>query len=175
MDRPSSWKPSFCDDQCGGSNGKSSINVSLVPGKTDDALEISYIVKNTGWALITKNINPKILSGTIGISFFYKGSGAPNTIEFKLLLRYPGDSEDTAFGALWNSATDTNDNWASIEILYDRDITCWWPDDLCQKHGNSPDLTAVKRIDLAISNKPEYGDIAGSGKVAFDDLVGIRP
>jgi hypothetical protein len=177
MDKLSNWKPSFCDEKCGGSNGKSSIiDISLVSGRANDAngaLEISYDVKNSGYVIITKNIVSQRLLGTTGISFFYKGSGAPNTIEFKLLLRYPGDSEDTAFGASWNRVTDTSDNWTPIEALYSTDFTCWWPANLCQTHGETPDLKVVKRIDFAISNKPT--DKAGTGKVAFDDLAGIQP
>lgn len=178
MDKLLNWKPSFCDEQCGGLNGKSSITKSLVPGRTNDAngaLEIYYDVRKNGYVIITKDLNPQILTGTKGVSFSYKGSGAPNTIELKLLLRYPGDSEDTVFGVLWNQATDTSDNWVSVEALYDINFTCWWPANLCHNHDDKLDLTAVKRIDFAISNKPDNGDIAGTGKVAFDDLVGIQP
>src|SRR3990172_10537268 len=71
------WRLGFCDEQCGGSNGSSSItDLILIPDRTDNpdsALEISYEIKKDGWVLITRNIDPKILSGTIGISFFYKG------------------------------------------------------------------------------------------------------
>jgi len=170
---PSSWKPSFCDDKCGGSNGRSSININLVPGRTNNAIEVSYDVKNAGYVVITKNINPKVLSGTAGMSFFYKGSGAPNTIEFKLMLRYPGDNDDTTYGITWNGATDTGDKWTLVEVPY-TDFTCWWPGPNCQKHGDRLDLMMVLRMDFAISNKPDRGDMAGSGKVAFDDVLGLR-
>jgi hypothetical protein len=50
---------------------------------------------------------------------------------------------------------------------------CWFPEENCKRHGNRLDLTAVDRLDFAISNKP--GDQVGSGKVAFDDVWGIQP
>lgn len=175
MNIVSNWKPSVCNDECGQKNGNasSSVFVNLVPGQTNEAIEILYDVENAGWVLITKNVDPQTLSGTTGLSFSYKGRGASNTIELKLLLRYPGDSRDTTFGASWNGKTDTDDNWSHIEALYNKDFTCWFPEDLCRKHSDILELTAVKRIDLAISNKP--GDTVGLGKVAFDDLVGIAP
>lgn len=175
MDELSHWAPSFCDPVCGGSYGPSALVVSSVPGKTNNAVEIIYDLKKSGWVLITRNIDPnvdrKILSRTDGIGFAYKSAGTPITIELKLLLRYPGDTEDTVFGASWKA--DTGGNWTRVEARYDKDITCWWPDALCQKHGNLIELTALKRIDLAISNK--LGDREGLGRVTFDDLVGITP
>lgn len=173
MEIPSNWIPSFCDEGCSESRGASVIFHDLVSGKNGKAIEIIYDVKDLGWVLITKRVDYQVLSGTSGIGFAYKGNGAPNTIELKLLLRYPGDSRDTAFGASWNGKTDTDDTWIDLEALYNKDFTCWFPEDLCKQHSNVLELTAVKRIDIAISNKP--GDTAGPGKVAFDDLVGIAP
>lgn len=179
MDRLN-WKLGFCDEHCGGSNGSSSItNLILVSDRTDNpnsALEISYDIKTEGWVSIAKKIDPEILLETIGLSFFYKGTDASNTIELKLVLKYPGDKGETTFGAFWNRATDTGDQWTQIEALYDVEFECWWPEELCQVHEDNLDLTAVESIDLAISNRSGSGDIAGSGKVAFDDLAGIsRP
>lgn len=145
----------------------------MVPGRTGNAVEISYDLGNEGYVIITKGIDPRMLSGTTGISFFYKGRGAANTIEFKLMLKYPGDEDDTTYGVLWNRATNTGDNWTQVEVLYS-DFTCWWPGENCQKHGNKLDLTMVDGLDFAVSNKPP-GDEVGSGRVAFDDVLGIQP
>jgi hypothetical protein len=158
------WAPS--------SDGQSSINVSLVQGRTNNTVGISYNVTEAGYVTITKDVDPKVLSGTTGISFYYKGSGARNTIEFKLMLRYPGDTDDTTYGVSWHKATDTGDNWTPVEAPYS-DFTCWWPDKNCQKHQEL-DLTMVLRMDFAISNKSNFGDQVGSGSVAFDDIVGIK-
>ena len=174
MDVLTNWAPSFCDKKCGGQNGSSGLSLSAVTGNTNNAVEVVYDLKKEGWVLITKNIDPnldlKILSKTVGISFRYKSSSPPHKIELKFLLRYPGDTEDTAFGASWK--TSPSDGWTRVEARYDKDLSCWWPEALCQKHGNRLEFSAIKRIDLAIAN---IGEVTSLGKMAFDDLVGIPP
>jgi carbohydrate binding protein with CBM11 domain len=160
------WNLGFCDEKCGGPGRASSIKVVLVPGKRDDAVEILYYLNNGGWVSIKKDIDPKILEGTKGISFFYKGIGAPSTIELKLVL-----NDETTYGTKWHSATDTGDRWIPIEALYDVNFSCWWLEAQCQQHGSFPLLTEVKRIEISISSQSE--DIAGLGQVAFDDIAGI--
>ena len=146
--------------------------MSLVPGRTHNAIEISYDLERDGYVIITRHFDPSVLTGTIGLSFFYKGTGVTNTIEFKLMLRYPGDTDDTTYGIMWNRASNTDGNWTHMRVLYS-DFACLWPVANCQKHGNKLDLTRVDRLDFAISNKP--GDQVGSGKGAFDDVLGIQP
>jgi hypothetical protein len=169
----SNWQTDFCDDRCGRdySTSASSIIAPIVPGRTYDAIEVIYDLRNSGWVLIKKNITPDVLAGTEGISFFYRGIGAPNSIELKLLLRYPGDAGDTTFGMLWNRATDTGDQWKSHQALYEVDFKCWGPTELCEKHDNAFDMESVHRIEFGISNKA--GDTPGLGKITFDDLMGI--
>lgn len=176
MDSLSGWKTSFCDDLCGGANGSSSIDVSLVSGRTNNAIEISYDVKKYGWVVIERDIKPSILSEITGISFYYRGgdvSNTPNTIELKLMLRYIGDVDETVFGVLWHGATNAGTDWKLIEVPFG-DFTCWWPDANCDKHEEL-DLTNVLRLSFAISNKPEYRDEDGIGEIAFDDVLGLQP
>ncbi len=176
MDSLSGWKTSFCDDLCVGANGSSSIDVSLVSGRTNNAIEISYDVKKYGWVVIEKDIKPSILSEITGISFYYRGgdvSNTPNTIELKLMLRYIGDVDETVFGVLWYGATNAGTGWKLIEVPFG-DFTCWWPDANCDKHEEL-DLTNVLRLSFAISNKPEYRDEDGIGEIAFDDVLGLQP
>jgi len=163
MDSTSGWK-TYKDDK------GSSINIQSILGRTDNAIEIFYDLKEWGWIGISKKINPEILSEKKGIKFFYKGSGEPNTIEFKLVY---GDVGGTTFGVLWNRAT-VADNWVSIEVPYSH-FDCWWPEDNCLRYGNKLDLKNVRKIEFAISNKPEDGDVYGSGKVIIDDIQGIMP
>lgn len=166
------WETAFCDDKCGGSKGASSVSISLIPGRTGKAVKVSFDLKESGWVLITRGIYPGLLFETSGISLFYRGSGAPNTLELKLILRYPGDTDDTTFGMAWPRATLTDNQWVLIEAPYSS-FTCWWPQSNCAKHGDVLDLTKVVKIDLAISNKS--GDLPGYGEVAFDDLIGLLP
>lgn len=165
------WQTDFCDDLCGQGSGTiaSAIFTLVVPGRNHEALEVIFDLRNSGWVLIKKNITPEDLAGTKGVSFLYNGIGAPNSIELKLLLRYPGDSLDTTFGVLWNRATNTGDEWRSHEALYEVDFRCWGPDDLCKQHGNTFDMESVQRIEFGIANK--NGDSPGLGKVTFDELI----
>jgi len=160
----------FYSDQSRGNPANNKM--SLVPGRTHNAIEISYDLERDGYVIITRHFDPSVLTGTIGLSFFYKGTGVTNTIECKLMLRYPGDTDDTTYGIMWNRASNTDGNWTHMRVLYS-DFACLWPVANCQKHGNKLDLTRVDRLDFAISNKP--GDQVGSGKGAFDDVLGIQP
>jgi hypothetical protein len=167
------WKSDFCKDECSTNNNTppSSVFASLAPGNTNGAIEVLYEVSQGGWILITRRMDAGVLSNTRGISFSYKGIGAPNTVEFKMALRYPGDDKDTTFGKKWNNATDTDNTWVQLRALYGQDITCWWPSELCEKHGHTPDLAAVYKIELGVSH--QAGDTPGLGKVTFDELVRI--
>ena len=144
----------------------SSINIKSVPGRTDNGIEISYDLEERGWVLISKEINPKILSEYEGLRFYYKGSGEPNTIELKLIYE-----DTTTFGVVRNRAT-VADNWITLEVPYSH-FDCWWPYDNCLHYGEKIDLENVRKIEFAISNKPEDGDVYGSGKVIIDDVQGI--
>ena len=144
----------------------SSINIKSVPGRTDNGIEIFYDLEERGWVLISKEINPEILSEYKGLRFYYKGSGEPNTIELKLIYE-----DTTTFGVVWNSATIT-DNWITLEVPYSH-FDCWWPYNNCLRYGNKLNLEKVRKIEFAISNKPEDGDLYGSGKMIIDDVQGI--
>jgi hypothetical protein len=146
----------------------SSINIKSVPGRTGNAIEIAYDLKEEGWVDITKKINPEILSGKEGLIFFYKGSGEPNTLELSLIY---GDVGSTIFGVSMDRATVTED-WVSIEVPYTF-FNCWWPDDNCLYYGNKLDLKNVRKIEFSISNDPEADDVYGPGRLIIDDVQGI--
>jgi hypothetical protein len=78
MDSTSGWR-TYKDDE------GSSINRKSMPGKTGNGIEITYDLKEWGWVTLNKRIDPSVLSEIEGIRFFYKGTGKPNTIEFKLM------------------------------------------------------------------------------------------
>lgn len=151
------------------SNGNEIKNGLSIRG---NAIELAYDVGTDGYVVITKNIVQDVLLDTKGISFLYKGSGSINSIEFKLILKYSDGEGDTTYGFLWNRATDTNNTWIPINLLYS-DMACWWPEDNCLKYGDALDPTKVIRLDFVVSSK--VGDDPGSGIVLFSDVVGIRP
>jgi hypothetical protein len=148
----------------------------LKDGQAGKTVGFHYDVANGGYTIITKKVDPNVLSGTMGIRFFYRGNGAPSTIELKLILMFPNDQEDTVYGVLWNAATETGDQWIQVDVLYS-DFTCWFSEknDNCQRHGTHLDLTVVDRLDLVVSCKPEDGSQCGSGDIAFEDIQTILP
>jgi hypothetical protein len=158
------WIPDFTH-----SNGDSGINRINTIG---NATELNYDVGKDGYVIITKRIDSQRLSDTRAIRFRYNGQGAANSIEFKLLLKYPGDAEDTTYGVLLPRATYTNNQWREVEVPY-TEMTCWWPAPNCALHGNLLDPTVVDRLDFVVANKP--GDDPGSGWVLFKDVLGLTP
>ena len=144
------------------------INIKSVPGRTGNAIEISYDLKEEGWVAIYKEINPEILSNKEGIQFFYKGSGEPNTIQLGLKYR---DVDETIFGVSLDRKTVAED-WVSIEVPYTY-FDCWWPDDNCLHYGNKLDLKNVRKIGFGIENYPGEGDVNGSGRLIIDDVQGF--
>ena len=79
--------------------------------------------------------------------------------------------DTTTFAVEWHGAT-VADDWVSVKVPYSG-FDCWWPADNCLRHGNELDLEKVRKIEFAISNKPDDGDICGSGWVIIDDVQGI--
>jgi hypothetical protein len=164
MDSTSGWS-TYADDE------GSTISIDSVPGRTNNGLEITFDVVEWGWVGISKAINPEILPMLPRIErlgFFYVGSGAPNTIEFKLVYQPDSEGESAIFSVLWPGATVT-DGWTFLEIPVSA-LACW-ADTGCQP-DEEIDLERVWKIDFAISNKE--GDTPGSGTVILDEIQGIR-
>jgi hypothetical protein len=112
MDSTLDWK------QYGDDRGSSMV-LRSTPGMIDNAVEISFDLKQDGYAGISKVFYPRILSGTEGIGFSYNGSGAPNTIEFKLLYTPDNNGKSAVFSVEWRHMTATN-NWTTFEVYFKR-------------------------------------------------------
>jgi hypothetical protein len=170
MDDFSAWETSYCDAECGGDNGASSIQVSRNPGRFGSAIQIKYDVKQDGYVLITRSLEEGLLEGFSGVSFYFKGSGQANTLETKLLFSYPGESGDTAYGFMVHDVTDTHDAWMKMEIPIQL-FSCWWPPEHCEKYGEAlADFSHLKRIDFAVANKKLLIDEAGEGFILIDQV-----
>ena len=146
--------------------GSSTIQISSVTGKAGNGIEASYNLEQGRWVGIFREINPGLLVGTDAISFSYKGSGAPNTIELKLLVK-TDESHSAVFSVLRSHASNVR-GWTTLEASYP-EFVCW-TDTGCNA-GDKIDLSKVWKIDIAISNKT--GDTAGTGSVIFDDIQAI--
>lgn len=149
-------------------NAGSSLAISSVPGKTTNAMEISYTVKKDGYVGVSREINSEVLTGTKAVGFSYKGNGDPNTIELKLIYKPDNSGKSAVFSVLWNHATNVQ-NWTFLEAPYSS-FVCWTATG-CQA-GEALNPSKVWKIDIAISSKTS--DTPGSGIILIDDVQGIR-
>lgn len=158
MDGLSEWTP-------GQIVGGQAPVISLAPGRTGNAMEMSYTLAKGDWVRVAKEISTAALSGTQGIGFWYEGTGAQNSLEIELM--YPPDAtgKTPTFQTIWNYAT-TAANWTPIESRY-VSFACW-TDTGCAK-GETLDPARVAEIQIAVSNKPP-ADTPGSGALLVDDI-----
>ena len=143
----------------------STISASPVIG-SKCVLEISFDLKRNGWAAIYKKLQSNSLLHTQGLKFSYSGTGAANTLEFKLFEK-DADGVETLFYAEWDGATSTAGETISPEIYY-TDLICKPNASRCLTGAEPIDLKLVDRIDLSISNKP--GQLPGAGKVTIESI-----
>lgn len=161
MDSTLEWEQ-YGDDQ------GSSMILRSTAGMIDNAAEISFDLKANGYVGIAKEFYPGILSGTKAIKFSYNGSGAPNTIELKLLYAPDSNGKSAVFGASWHHITATN-TWKTFEVPYTQ-FGCWVETGCAI--DETVDLTRVWKVDFAISNK--LGDTPGIGIIAIDNVQGVN-
>ena len=140
-------------------DNKSSIDITSILGMTGNAIEISYDLKEKGSVSIYKEINPEKLFEKEGILFFYNASGGPTTLIIGL------EYEDTTQFVSSGRATAT-DNWVPVEVPFHL-FTSWDGD------SELDDLQKVRKIVFIIENRPEQGDVYGSGWVIIDDVQTI--
>lgn len=165
--------PIVIDDMTGVSvwsafeHGGSSLIVSGVTDRKTHALELDYTVEKDGWVAIHREINPAALAGSRLIGFSFRGSGAPNSIEFKLFRKPDENGRSAIFGVVWNHATNT-DGWRYVEAPYS--LFVCWRETGCQP-GEVLDPSEVWKIDIAIANKA--GDTPGSGVVLISPILGV--
>ncbi len=145
----------------------SQINIVPVSGKFNDAIKITYNLKQNGWVVISKNIDPEVLSGIEGIRFYYKGTGEPNIIEFKLIYTDENYNNEATFAFLENKSA-VKDEWTSEVVPMDK-FKCVSPEEIC-KVDSTPDINKIRKIEIAISSPGKTG---GSGTLIIDDIHGI--
>ena len=66
----------------------SSMNIKIIPGRTNKALEITYDLKERGWVTINKQIDPKILSEIEGVTITHIGEYDKVGLSYKKLIDY---------------------------------------------------------------------------------------
>lgn len=134
----------------------------------NNGIQINYdLGKNGDYVAIYKEIKSEKLVGTKGIRFHYSGSGAPNTIEL-VLVQKNSENEDARFVYPSNAATQTNNQWRTVEACYE-DFNCW-NEPRCYKEER-PNPKKIYQIGLAISHQDK--DTAGNGSVIVDEIESI--
>jgi hypothetical protein len=143
---------------------RSSLTLKAVP-ESNYAIDVNFDLKQGGWAGIYKKLK---LPAFGRIRFLYKGTGACNTIELKLI-----DINDTVFEVTRAHATDTNGQSQSWEPQYS-EFQCRKGSGLCQDENAVRSLTLkpedLDRVDISISNKSEHGDEAGPGRIIIEQI-----
>ena len=146
------WKP-YMDKNQG-----STIDVQPEPG-TSNSIRITFNLLKEDWAAVYKKLSPNPLVGTNGLTISYRGHGAPNTIEVKLI-----HTDDTVCKKVIHNKTNTSDRTDRLEISY-RDLVC---------EAGDLNLDNLDRIDLSFSNWPNFGDEPGEGEV-FIEMIQLVP
>lgn len=166
-------KPIVIDDMRGVSvwsafeHGGSSLSVRGATDRTTHALELDYTVEEGGWVALHREISPAALNGTRAVGFSFRGSGAQNSIELKLIRKPDENGNNAIFGVVWNHATNT-DGWRYVEAPYS--LFVCWRETGCEP-GEVLDPSEVWKIDIAIANKA--GDTPGHGTVLIGPILGI--
>lgn len=146
----------------------SSIVINSVSGMTQNAIELSYNLKESGYVGLHTDLPAKALVGANGLQFFYRGSGVTSTIELKLIYTPNSEGKSPVFSTSWLHATASGE-WSSLEAPY-ADFLCWEATGCLT--GESLNPARVARLDFAVSNKP--GDAVGGGTLTLDEVTLIR-
>jgi hypothetical protein len=147
------------------------ITPTLVAGPSGNAVQLSFHLPTLGgWGLINRPVDPEMLAGKLGFVFTYKGSGARDTLEMKLI-----DSDGVTFGSKWNAATNTQGTWKEQQVSFDQ-FSCWWTANLMDNHcpaGARLNPQKMVSLEFAVSVKPGDDfdpDLGASGVVSISAL-----
>lgn len=144
---------------------KDANNSEIETSIADSGLKISYnLSKNHSWADIYKDIDFANMPKIERILFQFSGTGAPNSLELKLVY-----VDGSTFGYARNKATNSSD-YVSLDPWQ---ITYWWGGNP-RPRGEPVDFAKVTQMHFAISNRPEKEDVQGEGFVIISSVVGEK-
>lgn len=129
-----------------------SYKVSASPGKKDKSLMLDYDLADTNqWVQMDKDFDIS-LTENYNFSFYFKGEGSLNNLEFKLV-----DADGSVFGKKFNKIT-SDKNWQRLTVF---------PGDLNYMWGGDKKLGRIKKIFFAVSSATDGG---GKGRIYIDEL-----
>lgn len=143
-------------------NKGSTLQISTVPGKKGKGLQLIYYINENGSVIISKEIDPKVLSRSTGISISYFSMSKHVILEERLVY-----TDGTTFSALCDNIA--AGSWESPKILYE-DFKCINSADGSLHNEVALNASKVKKVEFIISNNPM--DSFSSGTIIFDDLRG---
>ncbi|MBK8575349.1 MAG: hypothetical protein IPN90_06620 [Elusimicrobia bacterium] len=121
----------------------------------EPAVQLTYDLSQGDWVQCFVNVRENFSNYT-RVQFLFKGEGAKNTLEFKIV-----DSDGTNVGALWSQQT-AKKAWTVVDLPLSELTYLWGGDPLL-------DFRRVRQIFFAVSKKS--GDKGGRGRVT---LRGIK-
>lgn len=127
-------------------------------GNKGKCMQIDYDLSDEGrnYVVVSKKFRDLKFPENFEVSFYIKGSGPDNNLEFKLV-----DGKGNVFWKKWESFVFPGD-WEKITVDRDSITYAWGPD-------SNPELSKVESIELAVSK----GD-GGKGNVFIDELSFIK-
>lgn len=154
MDKSDSWTVK--------TDGRGSLaQISSVPDPAGTCLSVSFNLVPNGYIGISRNLDLKSLGAGEKIRFSYRGSGAPNTLELRLV-----DRDGTTYRYPWNAKTSAPE-WTVLEASLD-DFECLRRLDGTECQGKKLYSNSVGSMNFIIYNW--QGDQSGSGTVLLDQV-----
>lgn len=146
----------------------STINVTPV-FQTDCDIKITFNLKAGGEVAIYKKLNANLLAQAQGIRFLFKGKGAANALDFKL-VEQDASGQETIFFTRWCRGTSTANEEISKLIKFD-DLTCRATSGTNCAAGRrkvKPEL--VDRIDFSFSSPTDCNNTPGQGEATIKEI-----
>lgn len=130
-------------------NFNATLAVDTTRSEGELALQLTYALNEGVWVQCFVNVQENF-SNYSRVQFLFKGEGANNTLEFKMV-----DSDGTNVGIFWPQETGKK-TWTVVNIPLS-DLTYLWGGD------SMMELKRLRQIFFAVSKKP--GDQGGRGRV----------
>lgn len=144
-------------DISSGSDGTASVTafVSTTPAHVAgiSGVRLSYDLTSGSYVYMERKYQGVDMTNWDAIRFYYKGTGAANNIEFKLI-----DGDGDIWIKTYSAATNTNGVWNSITVMFSA-LSKW------TVNTGALDLGNISKIEIAISKNE-----GGSGAIAFDKM-----
>jgi len=157
MDSTKGWIPYASADN--------TLSVETVDGVKKQAALVIFYVQQGGYVGISKPVETPLFDNTTELQLFYRGNGAANTFEVKLLATPNAEGKSAVFSYEIPHGSDTQ-GWVALNVPYAK-FKCWESTGCRKDEIISP--SQIYKIDFAISCKGN--DEPGVGTVIIDHIT----